>query len=252
MTSPRNDALINNLSGDFQKRYEPNFAFCNAISMYQLLPSLRGFWPMSSVNESGSVFDISGQGRTLTNSAVIFNYGALAPYATFNGAAYLYRADEAGTSITGGLTLGCWINFTNAIGAEEEFLSKYLVAGNQRSFAVRRKSTGEAEFAISNNGTTTIGINSIATMTNNTWYFVVARYNPSTEIAVFLNGIKATLAVGVYASLYDGTASFAIGGRSSGSTYTTGNIIFPFLCATNLSDTIVGLVFEQTRALFGV
>jgi hypothetical protein len=252
MTSPRNDALINNLSGDFQKRYEPNFAFCNAVSMYQLLPSLRGFWPVSSVNESGSVFDISGQGRTLTNSSVTFAYGALAPYAAFNGAAYLCRADEAGTSITGGLTLGCWVYFTNAASAAEDCITKSNPTGNQLSYVLRRNATGNAEFYVSGDGAAQIFIDSAVTMAAATWYFIAATYIPSTVISVWINDSQAANAVSVPAAIYNSTAQFLIGARDGPANYVTGRIALPFLCATYFSSTIVNTIFEQTRALFGV
>ena len=40
----------------------------NIMSMNLGLPGLRGFWQFSSVDESGDIYDLSGQSRTMTNS----------------------------------------------------------------------------------------------------------------------------------------------------------------------------------------
>ncbi|NJO31403.1 MAG: hypothetical protein HC874_30490 [Richelia sp. SL_2_1] len=74
---------------------------------------------MSSVQRStGNVYDLSGQGRTLTyNGNPTFNYTGLVPYVSLDGTGdFLSRADETDLDILGtetiynsavrGLTLG--------------------------------------------------------------------------------------------------------------------------------------------------
>lgn len=51
--------LVNGLSASLQARNEDNFAWANVVSMYELLPNILGFWPMSNntpVSTSTSTF----------------------------------------------------------------------------------------------------------------------------------------------------------------------------------------------------
>jgi hypothetical protein len=41
-------ALVEGLGADLQVRDEDQFVWANAVSMYQLLPNVLGFWPMSN------------------------------------------------------------------------------------------------------------------------------------------------------------------------------------------------------------
>ena len=64
----RNDPLIDSLRTEFVSLYAPTTTWGNIMSMNLGLPGLRGFWPFSSVDESGDIYDLSGQSRTMTNS----------------------------------------------------------------------------------------------------------------------------------------------------------------------------------------
>src|SRR4030042_5924133 len=80
-------------------------------SIHLQLSGLRGYWPMSSVNENGNSYDLSGQGRVLTNNNTVpFGIYDLLPYADFTpgSSEYFSRPDEAGLVISGALTIGCW------------------------------------------------------------------------------------------------------------------------------------------------
>ena len=68
MPSNRNDPLIDSLRTEFVSLYAPTTVWGNIMSMNLGLPGLRGFWPFSSVDESGDIYDLSGQSRTMTNS----------------------------------------------------------------------------------------------------------------------------------------------------------------------------------------
>ncbi len=62
-----NPALLKAESSRFVKLYAPTTSWGNIISMNLGYPGLRGYWPMSSIDENEAVYDLSGQGRTLTD-----------------------------------------------------------------------------------------------------------------------------------------------------------------------------------------
>ena len=60
-TQIRNAGMVSLLETDFIKRNEPGNLLGNIISTYQALPGLRGFWPISSTDENGDVYDFSDE-----------------------------------------------------------------------------------------------------------------------------------------------------------------------------------------------
>lgn len=259
--SQRNDREISRLSGDFQLRYEPNFAWKSACSAFLALPGLRGFWPMSSFDEAGNARDLSGQGRTLTyNGNPTYNYDSLAPYIEFDGVGdSLSRSDEAGLDITGteayvagavrGFTTGGWFwlnSFTPLVNA---FIAKFTALGNLSYMLFEL--AGIYRFGISSDGTAQTTVD-VASPTLGAWHFVVGRFIPSTELAIFDNGVKVTNVAAIPASIFSGNSAFCIGLDLADSSYLDGRASLCFLCATALSDAIVLSLFHQTRAMFGV
>ena len=66
-TTLRNDDLIKTLSTDYVKLFAPTTSWGNIVSMNLGYPALRGYWPMNSADENDDIYDLSGQGRTLTH-----------------------------------------------------------------------------------------------------------------------------------------------------------------------------------------
>lgn len=259
--------LVDLLTADFQRRAEPQFAWKSLVSQFLALSGLRGFWPMSSVYYTASprVPDASGQGNDLDdNNTVTFGYDNLIPYAGFVAAStqYLDRADGGASNwadiigtesyiVAGdrGLTLGGWFYF-NTTDVACALLSKWLVAGNERSFHLFRGALNDVVFEISVDGTaiTQLAGGAIAA---SAWYYIVGRFTPSTEMAVFINGTKYTNIVSIPAALNDSATAFEIG-RTNAASYLDGYASMCFLCATALSDAIIGQLYEQSRVAYGV
>jgi len=63
----RNDKAVDAMRTEYVKLYAPTTSWGNIISMNLGYPALRAYWPMTSLDETDSVYDISGQGRTLTD-----------------------------------------------------------------------------------------------------------------------------------------------------------------------------------------
>lgn len=230
------------------------------ISPYLALPGLRGFWPMSSFNESGNAYDMSEQGRILTyNGNPTYNYTGLAPYIDLDGVGdYLSRADEAGLDIIGtesyvaaavrGLTLGGWFYVTGA--ANTYYMGK-AVDGNGPYSLYHFNGGNAAAFKIRDStDTTTYTVTTDRTL--NVWQFIAGRYDPSTEIKVWVNATTNTNVAAIPAALLNGADDFAIGGLSGGTSLLTGRASLCFLCAAYVSDAIISSLYQQTRAAFGV
>ena len=260
----RNSQMVELLRADFQARYEPQFALAQYMASVLALPGLRGFWPMSAYNASGNAFDQSGNGRLLTyNGNPTYNWDGLAPYIDLDGTGdFLSRADEAGLSITGtetyvanpGLTLGGWWYF-ESLGTVDRMMAKDV--NPNHSYILRvHNNTGQSavNFQISVNGTgfTSSISASDDTISTGNWFFIAGRFTPSTEVAVWVNGTKFTNTSSIDASIFDGSSAFRIGANSSGNNPMTGRASLCFLCAAALSDAMVGNLFSQSRAIFGV
>ena len=262
----RNNEAVGLLSADFQKRTEPNFAWQNVLSMYCMLPGIRGFWPTSSFGQVGAndydLIDLSGQGRHLTGAAApLYGHDGLAPYVEIDGTKdWFHRATESGFDILGneayvvepGITAGCWFYPTDIAGYQE-LLSKWGAAGQRSySFAYAANFGGDPfQFTMSDDGTNTDFVRNPNT-TLNTWNFGVGRFNDADageELAAWVNTIKTTAAT-ARPSIFASNASFMIGSSTGGTGLFTGRISLAFLCASALPDYMINALYGHTKAMF--
>lgn len=217
------------------------------------LPQLRGYWPMSSVDETGAVYDLSGQGRVLTNhGATPFAWYNLLPYAVFKSPLgnYFSRADEAGLDITGALTVGGWFWLdTLAPGTNMGLISKYTAAGNQRSFVLYFFDAGNTlSFGVSTDGIALVEVVSTFVITASAWYHVVGRFTPGAQLSIFVNGVPTHYVAAIPASIYNSNAEFLIGSYDAGVSLLDGRAAQGYLCADDLDDAIIRNLYNQTRA----
>jgi len=218
------------------------------------LMELRGLWTMASVDESAAVYDLSGQGRTLTNNGPAFRapYNDLIPYCDFTGTEYLSRPTESGLAITGALTFGGWY-WLDSFGATDLGLSgKYTAAGNQRSYLLYTNPTlPEARLIVSSDGTAITQVNSGVALSTGAWNFLVGRFTPPTELAIFANGTKTVNTTSIPASIFSSSAAFILMGFD-GAGHRDGRASLNFLSAYNQSDALIDYLFQRGRVLFGV
>lgn len=261
MTSRRNDATMTGASTEHVRNYSQIHALSAAISTYLSLPGLRGFWPMSAFNGAGGAIDVSGQSRLLTlNGNLQYGYSGQIPYANFDGTnSYLDRADETSLDILGnesfvetamaGLTMGGWWKFDDITSHQCALMAKNAASPN-RSLLLR-KNNADIDFYISGNGTDYIGPVSNASAVGTTlWHFICSRYDPSTEIALFVDLEKDVFTTAIPASLYNNSAAFEIGSQNTQTHFFDGKASMCFLSNGALSDGIIRMLYQQTRALF--
>jgi len=242
-------------------------AFRHSVSAFRTLPGLRGLWVATEFDTSGNWEDQSRYDLTLTlNGNPTFNYDGLIPYAAFDGTGdYFSRSDEAATSITGteshidssvrGLTLGGWF-YTTDTTASQMAITKWAGGGNYSYFlALRGDVAGDpVMLRISDDGTTTATLASSNGYSSATWHFIVGRFNDNDtgeELAIFLDAVKTTVTTAM-ASIDDNASDFEIGASSSGSDLLTGRVSIAFLCSAAIPDDMIGALFQQSRALYGV
>lgn len=264
-TQERNSAQVALLSGDVQMRYEPNFHWKSAAASFMALPALRGFWPMSGIGVSGQAIDMQGLGNHLTrNGDPEFGYDNLAPYCEYDGTGDYHSITDAASSnafdILGtesyikyayrGLTCGAWV-YPTETGTVEDIMSKSGAVG-AISYRIYIDAADQWSFTISDDGTNeTIATYATAIPTFNSWYFVVGRFIPSASVDIFVNGVETNQPT-ARASIFNSSADFMIAAYSIVISEFAGRISFPFICAAQLSNSIIKALFEQTKAMFGV
>lgn len=215
---------------------------------------LRAYWPMSSTSETPTVLDLSGQGRTLSfNGTVnISVYGDFIPYMDFNGTTgFLNRADEAGLDITGTLTLGGWFwaDSGAAIGA---LIAKWSNAAANQSYALRYTGSNTVQVLIGD-GAASKTLTSTVAFANDAWHFVVGRFSPSAELAIFVDGTWTKNTSSVPAALVNSNQQLEIGRLNvTNGQYLDGRAGKCFISAAALSDTFVNYLYSRDRVLYGV
>lgn len=239
------------------------------IAPYLAAPGLRGFWPLSSFDENGDAFDLSGQGRVLTyNGDPMYNWDGLVPYLQLDGTGdYLARADEVGLDILGsesyvaaaaqGVSLYSWVWFDDAILNLESIIGKYAGVG-QRSYYLFRSAGGDATFRIVD-GVATRSVSIANALTDaSEWNFVAGRWDRSgITIDVYVgnedgwqtNSAAVAPAGGV---LVNSNSDFRVGADGAGVNLMTGRVTMGALYVMGHSEAQIQSIFEQTRSAFGV
>lgn len=250
--------LIGLLRSEYKGLFNPASAWGDIASTYQLLDGLAGFWPLTSRDENGAVMDLSEQNRTLTNAnAVPFAHDGLRTYATLASASsqVLFRTDEAGLDITGGLTIGCWL-YVNTL-QTSGIMGKWNTTGDQRSYLLELTATA-LRFQISLSGTaaSVVTVTSTVAPATGQWYFICGRFRPGSEMVIWVNATKTINTTAIPASAFSSTADFVIGSHSGGN-YLSGRVALPFLCRAALydvngTDAMVNTLYSLSRPLFNV
>lgn len=248
MTQQQNRQLVDWLASFFQLRYEDAYAWSTSCAILQNLPGVRGCWPMSSRDENAAVYDISGQGRTLTNTGVVsFSVNKLASIAQFSGANYLSRLDEPGLECPNELTFGGWF-YRTAINVEHRIMGKSSVAAAQ-SYHLLFLNTNVARFVIDDGLGGSETIDTVGTTLAAKWYFVAGRFDSKNK-TVMLNGEIVTAAAAVVAALANTAQPFTIGETADGVNRLNGKASLCFLCGYAMTDAQLLDIYARTRPQF--
>lgn len=242
--------------------------------LFQGILGLRGLWWPGNVFSTGFVPDMSGQANQIVDNipgAVNIRNG-MTPIYPFNGTTqYLSGANAAWNQILGtearidatrrGLTFGGWF-FNNSI-APANFkgvMGKWNDnAVNQRSYLIGQGINGHFQAFVSGNGTAQFTADAGVVSASN-WHFIVARFTPSTELAIFVDydiasGVKVANTTTIPAALFNCTADLEIATYDAAAVATSffsGFYSLAFLACSALLDPHIVYLFNRSRLLFAV
>jgi len=236
--------------------YQPIKAMADALSASQKdvfvrLPGLRGYYPTGIRNSSGHAIDHSNAGANLLQQGTCpVGYDGNSFAHLGDGTNYLYGAGL--NAITGleawisssmrGLTLGGWFMVDSTPAIDGGLISKEGIAGNA-GYALVWRTSEAPTFTVSGTGSDAFTATGPVS-TQAQWHFLVGRFTPSAEVAVFQDGNKSTFTASVPASLNVSSQSFEIGRRSNNNaSIVHGKARDVFVCAAALSDALI----EETR-----
>ena len=153
--------------------------------------------------DAHSTYDLTENGTIGSITGVV----GTAAYHTANDTNSLYHPDDAAFDITGDLTVAGWIDSSTIGAGYTSIIGKINGTGNQRSYLLYRSSS-KLRFLVSSDGTS--GGNTIAESTAsisaNTWYFVVGVFKANDVVELWVDGASAVTPVAAPASLHSGTA----------------------------------------------
>jgi hypothetical protein len=165
---------------------------------------------------------------------------------------YLSRADEPGLSITGELTLGGWV-WLGSRGRSHvtAIIGKWYEPTEDRSYVLYKDALGFITFSISESGTSLL--NTITDNRDNSkvnkWHYIVGRFAPSKEIALFVDGEWYVNSTDIAASIHDSSEPFEIG-RYNRSNYFDGRLAHMFVSAEAIEDSDIEAMYAHTKAMF--
>lgn len=235
------------------------------------MPGLRGLWTNSLQRRvtfddagkhdvtywydmSGATNQLSVSGITVSDIGISTTWpGCLMPYITLDGTNdYAYIADNAALSVTSALTLWA-IVYPAELDRDQGIVSKWLTTGNVRSYALYLNSSNQFVFAVSSNGTAETTVSSAAISKVNRWYFVCARYVPSTSLSIQIDNAMTVNTTSIPASIYDNARQLQVGqfNENSGARW-RGRIAQVGLCAYAVPDAMVQQLFGALKPDLGL
>ena len=264
MAQIRNSELVRNLTPDFHKRSDLALNIAHSIPFMQSIPGLVGFWPHGDR-------DVSGQGFNLTGVSTIITHALdnnIVPYVQYDraGSAELYHLDNANFSITGtegyvlsgyrGLTMGGWWQLGQAPTVREYLISKWDSSPNKSYLMYKIPSDGTIIVSLSINGSSETSWFSTIAPPQDTWFFLVCRWIPSTETKLYYglstdNDLTTAANTSTtLASIADTSARFQLGSVDAGSNWLDGRSSMSFLIRGNVPDIYIETFFDLTSPLF--
>lgn len=192
------------------------------------------------------IIDIARGHDIIHNGAVDQGSYGMAPYVAYNGSANYSTRSAGALKGLNGFTVGGWFQMTSG----DFLVGVWQTAANQvwRLFV----NSSAPTFYVSSTGANSFSV-AAGNITAGQWYFIAARYTPSTELAIWLNATKTVNTTSIPASLYDSaSANFSVGGDHGGSNLLTGKVSMLWMTHEPLADNHLTLLFQMSRHLYGV
>lgn len=216
------------------------------------LPGLLAYWPMGIRFSSGAVVEHGGAGDALVQTGICsVGYDGNSFAHLGDGVNYLSASSAFG--VTGletyidvslrGLTIGGWFMIDSSPSILSGLISKDKPSPD-RGYVLGWTTSEAPQFQVSGNGTSVSSVVGGGSTTGQ-WHFVVGRFIPSAEIAIFNDGDKSANVTAIPASVNVSTQAFEVGRTyNDNSRVIDGKARDVFVCAVALSDALI----EETRA----
>lgn len=156
-----------------------------------------------------------------------------------------------GLGIHNALTLGCWVWFdAESTNNSTGIIGKWNFTANEAAYLVYKDSSNNLKFTISTDGSTTVYVSDMGTMyTTSQWFYVVGRFTPSVEVALFVNGMWYKNQTGIPATIFHSSQEFEIG-RYNEDNYLDGRVSQAFICAYSVPDRFICAMYSHAKALY--
>jgi hypothetical protein len=179
---------------------------------------------------------------------------------------YMYHADNANFDITGteswiasadrGLTLGGWFWLNSGASSSNAYglITKNGDSG-QRAYGLYFINAAGNPLCMltSVDGTATVSATHTTSTTQGAWHFCVGRFDPSTEIKLWIDGVTFTNTTSIPASLFNSTAQLRVGAfDQTAPHYLDGRMAITFIYPHIVPDDLIDEYFDITRGVFGV
>ncbi len=214
------------------------------------LPGLMAYYPMSLTAAGGTAINHSGAGGPLTQVGTVpIGYdgnayrrlGVGTDYLSGTGLYGLTGTETFIDSSIRGFTIGGWFQVVSVPATNAGLMSKESLSPG-RGYSLKVRSGGDFAFQISSDGTATIQAIS-SSFSIGQWRFIVGRFMPSVEVAVFVDVEKTVITASVYAAVNASAQAFEVGRFIADNTKIVDGLCRDvFVCASALTD-------EQIEAL---
>lgn len=233
-------------------------SLASGVAAHLALPHLRAYWPGSSVDETGALYDLSGQGRHLAAQGssppdpyVIGRSGVIS--LSRRDGHYYRRAHEAGLSPGSALSMGAWVACPG--GALSATLMGKMGGPGSYGFALVLHALSATDatwrFYHSEDGSA-LSYNEKVVDRPTAWRHVVCTFRAH-EPALYVDGGRVVTATGAPALLASNTEPFTIGWSAFNPINTLDAwVAHAFVCAHALHGDYIADLYEATRYLFGV
>jgi hypothetical protein len=239
------------------RREQGTGSLASGVAAHLALPALRAYWAGSSLDEAGTLLDLSGQGRHLLPQGVGQPFAhAVRRTGTVlisrHDDQYYSRAHEAGLSLSAGLSMGAWVQCSGAA-LSATLMGKMGASGAYGYALALHALTAEQatwRFYHSEDGVT-LSYNEQSVSRPAGWHHVVATFTPRAP-ALFVDGVRVLAATGSPSGLATNGEPFTLGWSAFNPAETLdARFAHAFVCALPLAADYVADLYQATRYLLG-
>ena len=237
--------------------YKPIKAIADTLvasqkDIFVRLPGLVAYWPMG-IRFAGNAVEHGGAGFNLAQTGVCPTGYDGNSFAHIGNGTNFFWSSSSQLAVSGtetwisssirGLTLGGWFMADSTPTTNSGLITKDKDAP-ERGYGLLYTSSDEVQFFASGTGAATVLATS-AEVGTGSWRFMVGRFIPSTEVAVFVDGDKVVNSTAIPAAVNGSAQDFEVGRYfNDNNRIVHGKSRDVFICASSLSDALI----EEVRA----